>query len=347
MTFRHILEWEKDHKQGVSQKFVGWAAATSKWSMQASSSSSMHSGGIPQSSETIPVFSFDGQTVWHDAHSPLFEVGSFLGGGAAGTVYECEYVKTHEHYALKILNPIGFKMITPALLRKCGVVVKGKVVNDVANDMEPILTREDVWWLINGSTKQFVGAYYSEKHNTLKELSLSQCIQIYGPEPAGVGEEDSGEADSTVEILQNPGGPRIYVPSIPPKYADFVRKRTRIFREIRNMRKISTHLNVIRLEGVLELTQETKCTIFLVMELANGGELFDRIKIDYGTREGTAKYFFMQLLEGVRHCHEQGVCHRDLKPEVSFYFVVRGPHGAGETLFIFSNTAFLSHRRRP
>eukprot|EP00606_Chrysophyceae_sp_TOSAG23-5_P000266 GSChrysophyteH2.ASY1.ANO1.1371.1 assembled CDS len=81
------------------------------------------------------------------------------------------------------------------------------------------------------------------------------------------------------------------------------------------MRKTSNHVNVIRLQSVLELVQESKCTIFLVMELANGGELFDRIKIDCGTRESTAKYFFQQLLEGVQHCHAQGVCHRDLKPE--------------------------------
>eukprot|EP00605_Chrysophyceae_sp_TOSAG23-4_P001720 GSChrysophyteH1.ASY1.ANO1.1907.1 assembled CDS len=148
------------------------------------------------------VYQFDGQTVWLDRGTPLLEVGNFLGGGAAGTVYECEHTQTHEHYALKILNPL-----------------------------------------------------------------------------------------------------------------DFVRRRSRIFREIENMRKISNHENVIRLEGVLELIQESKCTIFLIMELANGGELFDRIKVDCGTRESTAKYFFQQLLEGVQHCHGQGVCHRDLKPE--------------------------------
>jgi serine/threonine protein kinase len=56
----------------------------------------------------------------------------------------------------------------------------------------------------------------------------------------------------------------------------------------------------------------------LVMELANGGELFDRIKLDHGAREDTARLYFQQLLEGVCHCHQQGVCHRDLKPEVSF-----------------------------
>ena len=108
---------------------------------------------------------------------------------------------------------------------------------------------------------------------------------------------------------------RKYVPTMPPKFVDFVKRRARIFREITNMRKISNHQNVIRLQGVLELVQESKCTIFLVMELANGGELFDRLKLDCGTREDTAKEFFSQLLDGVRHCHEQGVCHRDLKPE--------------------------------
>ena len=65
------------------------------------------------------------------------------------------------------------------------------------------------------------------------------------------------------------------------------------------MRKIVSHTNVIHLNGVLELLQESKCTIFLVMELANGGELFDRIKIDYGTREETAKVFFQQLLHAL------------------------------------------------
>jgi serine/threonine protein kinase len=51
------------------------------------------------------------------------------------------------------------------------------------------------------------------------------------------------------------------------------------------------------------------------MELADGGELFDRIKVDCGTREENARLYFSQLLSGIRHCHELGVCHRDLKPE--------------------------------
>ena len=270
--------------------------------------------GLCRDGVVIKVYSFDGQTVWHDRNTSLFEVGNFLGGGAAGNVYECEHIRSRQHYALKILNPLGYKLMSPALLRKCNIVSKGETVSDVC-DYEKI-EKVNVWWLINGSTKQFVAAFFSEKQNCLKELSLVQCIQVWGSDALHIGDDGTESKEESVEVIQVAGGPRIYVPSLPPKFADFIRRRNRIFREIRNMRKIPSHTNVIRLEGVLELTQESKCTIFLVMELANGGELFDRIKLDCGAREDTAKLFFQQLLLGVMHCHKHGVCHRDLKPEV-------------------------------
>jgi serine/threonine protein kinase len=36
---------------------------------------------------------------------------------------------------------------------------------------------------------------------------------------------------------------------------------------------------------------------------------------DHGTEEDLAKFYFRQVIEGLQHCHAQGVCHRDLKPE--------------------------------
>jgi len=264
--------------------------------------------------EVVNIHSFDGQTVWLTKNTELFEVGNFLGGGAAGNVYECEHVPSLEHYALKVLNPIGFKILSSTLLRKCNVVIKGKVMCDTEKSNDTI-SIENVWWLLS-STKQYITAYFSERYNSLRELSLTQCIQIWGSEPVLVDEEDA--VGYNMEFLPISKGSKTFVPSIPPKFADFVRRRNRIFREITNMHKIDSHVNVIRLEGVLELTQDSKCTVFLVMELANGGELFDRIKLDCGAREDTADFFFQQLLRGVKHCHDQGVCHRDLKPEVVF-----------------------------
>ena len=263
---------------------------------------------------TIPIYGFDGQTVWYDKNTALLECMNFLGGGAAGTVYECEDSKTKEKYALKILNPLGYKITTPALLRKFTVLTKGKIFSDLIDDNTTPITIDHVWWLLNNSTKQYITAYYSEKTNILKELSLYHCVKIWTISPVGIPINDDSNILPSLELTTLSSGQKIYLPKIPPKYYDFLYKRNRIFREINNMKKISIHPNVIKLEGVLELIQETKCTIFLIMELANGGELFDRIKVDCGTRENTAKYFFQQLLTGVKHCHDQGVCHRGMSP---------------------------------
>ncbi len=55
--------------------------------------------------------------------------------------------------------------------------------------------------------------------------------------------------------------------------------------------------------------------IFIVLELITGGELFDKIVAEGRFDEPTARFYFRQLLKGVKYCHGQGVCHRDLKPE--------------------------------
>ena len=51
------------------------------------------------------------------------------------------------------------------------------------------------------------------------------------------------------------------------------------------------------------------------MEHANAGELFDYIVRNDRVDDINAAKFFSQILEGVQHLHELGVCHRDLKPE--------------------------------
>jgi serine/threonine protein kinase len=252
--------------------------------------------------DVIQIHSFDGQIVWKEAGRELFEIGNFLGGGASGTVYECEHVLTKCRYALKILNPLGFKLSSPSLLKKYSILRRGETYNDSS---VAIMGHDHIWWLYNPVMKQYHACFFSSKDNCIKELSLLQCMGLWG----------KYFDFRTTEVCK---GSNNY-PSVPPKYVEFVAKRDKIFREILNMRKISSHKNVIRLEGVLELVQESKYTVFLVMELANGGELFDRIKIDQGTKEETALIYFKQLAEGVYHCHRKGVCHRDLKPEVSGY----------------------------
>ncbi len=81
--------------------------------------------------------------------------------------------------------------------------------------------------------------------------------------------------------------------------------------EIGIWKKLS-HRYIVRLREVLASEQQ----IFIVLEYAGGGELFDRVVTHGKLEESEAREFFAQLLEALEYLHKLGVVHRDLKPEV-------------------------------
>lgn len=81
-------------------------------------------------------------------------------------------------------------------------------------------------------------------------------------------------------------------------------------REISAM-KIINHPNVIKIFEVMA----SKTKIYIVLELVNGGELFDKIATHGRLKEDEARSYFQQLINAVDYCHSRGVYHRDLKPE--------------------------------
>ena len=75
--------------------------------------------------------------------------------------------------------------------------------------------------------------------------------------------------------------------------------------------KLIKHPNVVNLHEVLS----SKSKFFLVLELIDGGDLFDYLlKKDY-LGEDEARNIFQQIICGIEFCHIRGVSHRDLKPE--------------------------------
>jgi 5'-AMP-activated protein kinase catalytic alpha subunit len=76
-------------------------------------------------------------------------------------------------------------------------------------------------------------------------------------------------------------------------------------------------MKLVRCAHVVQLIEvlASASTIFVVMELVTGGELFDKIITQGCFSEDEARHYFTQLIGGISECHDRGVCHRDLKPE--------------------------------
>lgn len=85
--------------------------------------------------------------------------------------------------------------------------------------------------------------------------------------------------------------------------------------ELAVLRRVQ-HPYVVRLFEVLEC----KNKVYLVMELATGGELLDRIVSRGYFTERDATHVLYMVLEGVRYLHSLGITHRDLKPENLLYY---------------------------
>jgi len=71
------------------------------------------------------------------------------------------------------------------------------------------------------------------------------------------------------------------------------------------------HPNVLGCRQVLQDEEN----IYVVMRYCDSGELLAMKGNQARFREGQARYWFRQLIRGVRYLHSVGICHRDLSPE--------------------------------
>jgi len=81
-------------------------------------------------------------------------------------------------------------------------------------------------------------------------------------------------------------------------------------REVEIMKQVE-HPNILKLIEIYEDNEN----VYIVMELVDGSELFDRI-VDKGYySEKNTVHIVKQILHAVKYLHEKGIAHRDLKPE--------------------------------
>lgn len=254
---------------------------------------------------------YDGQRLYI-GNQVVFELSSYLGGGASGSVYQStEFISQNisREVAVKILNPIGFKTCPAAIVSKCIVVSKGLPLNQEQLCGKAPMTKDNVWWIYSHNIKQALAAFEDpNRSKQLREMTLSKCVDVWGFQPFGEYTFDECSDKHNIRPdAENIDGMNIFLPHVPHNYLKWLRNRSSICREMSNMLLIGEHPNIIDLCEVLELIQDSKTTLFLVLELASGGMLFDRIKYSNAvSTEDFARKYFTQLLSGIEYCHEKG-----------------------------------------
>ena len=81
--------------------------------------------------------------------------------------------------------------------------------------------------------------------------------------------------------------------------------------EVTSLQRLPPHKHIVNLIEVLE----SKQTLYLVLELVSGGELFDKIKLEGKLNDDVARHYYRQLISALQFMHERNICHRDLKLE--------------------------------
>ncbi|KAI4288731.1 MAG: hypothetical protein L6R35_002010 [Caloplaca aegaea] len=94
------------------------------------------------------------------------------------------------------------------------------------------------------------------------------------------------------------------------RHGDSQSKTDGLQQEIGVLKAIS-HPNVL----CLQETYDEDDAVYLVLELALEGELFNTIVLKQKLTEEESRNVFIQLFQGIKYLHERNIVHRDIKPE--------------------------------
>ena len=84
----------------------------------------------------------------------------------------------------------------------------------------------------------------------------------------------------------------------------------KVYREVKIMKSLN-HPNIVRLFEVIE----EGIKLYLIMEYASGGEVFDFLVTNGRMKEKEARVKFRQIVSAVQYMHGNNIIHRDLKAE--------------------------------
>jgi serine/threonine protein kinase len=141
-------------------------------------------------------------------------------------------------------------------------------------------------------------------------MMMSNSVEQIGPYriERTLGEGSYGQV-KLGRNLQN-GGQEVAIKVIEKEKIKTVQQMERLKREVR-MLKLLSHPHIVQLFDVVDAER----VIYLTMEVAQGGEVFDYIVAHGRLREKEARRLFRQIISAIAYCHSNFIVHRDIKPE--------------------------------
>ncbi|KAI8925326.1 kinase-like domain-containing protein [Entophlyctis helioformis] len=125
-----------------------------------------------------------------------------------------------------------------------------------------------------------------------------------------VKELGDGSFGTVLEAENLENGEKVAVKKMKKKY--FSWSECLSLREVKSLKKLNNHLNIIRLREVIRENDE----LHFVFEFADGN-LYQLMKDQDGRLfpEADVKKYIFQVLQGLAYMHKHGFFHRDMKPE--------------------------------
>ena len=133
------------------------------------------------------------------------------------------------------------------------------------------------------------------------------CLERKYSDLKAIGTGSYGVVCSALDAVT---GKKIAIKKITPM-AKHITDAKHVLREIRLMRHMGKHENIITMEDLV--VRESSDELYIIMELLDT-DLHRVIQSKQELTENHFKHFFFQLLCGVKYLHENRIIHRDLKP---------------------------------
>ena len=154
-----------------------------------------------------------------------------------------------------------------------------------------------------------MGERYHDEHNQFDHLNVA-ARNIAFDEEYTLGQELGTGAMSVVRMAEHKHtGRRLAVKCIAKEPLN-LDDEAALLQEVNILQKLE-HPNIVKLHAFFD----EPTMFYLVMDLIEGGELFERIAQKEFYSEKEARDLILILLKTIKYCHDLGIVHRDLKPE--------------------------------